>query len=250
MKVALFITCLVDQLYPEVGVNTLRLLQRLGCEVTFPKSQVCCGQPAFNSGYVDDARKVAKNNLKAFDGADYVVSPSGSCTGMVHHYYEELFADSPRLAADAKSLKTRTFELSQFIVNVLKTNDVGAVFPHSVVYHPSCHGSRLLGVKDEPLQLLSKVRELKLRPLTNSQDCCGFGGTFAVKLSEVSGAMVTEKVNNIAATEAEYLVGTDMGCLMNIAGSMRRRGMQTGVLHLSQLLNRTEASDRKQGYNA
>ena len=227
----------MDQLYPDVGVSAVRLLQRLGCDVSFPKGQTCCGQPAFNSGYVDSARQVALNNLKTFEKADYVVSPSGSCAGMVHHYYHDLFKDNPRLAADAQSLADRTYELSQSILNDLKVTDVGARFPHTVAYHPSCHGSRLLGVKTEPMQLLKSVRDIEILPIAKSQDCCGFGGTFAVKMADVSGAMVGEKVDCIASTDADYLVGADMGCLMNISGAMRRRGLPTQALHLAQLLN-------------
>jgi L-lactate dehydrogenase complex protein LldE len=236
MKVSLFVTCLVDQLYPDVGMCTARLLQSLGCEVNVPKGQVCCGQPAFNSGYVASARKVALNNLLAFEGADYVVSPSGSCTGMMHHYYHELFADDPALAEATEVLTSKTYELSQFVVNVLGITDVGAQFPHTVTYHPSCHGSRILGVKDEPLALLNAVRDITLKPLEMAQDCCGFGGTFAVKMSDVSGAMVSEKAGHVVDTKAEYLVGTDMGCLMNISGCLKRAGHTTKALHLAQLL--------------
>ena len=218
-------------------MSAVRLLQRLGCEVTFPKSQICCGQPAFNSGYKDAARQVALNNLRAFEDSEFVICPSGSCAGMVHHYYEELFSNDTTLLKQAQALADRTYELSQFIVNVLKLTDVGAVFPHKVTYHPSCHGSRLLGVKDEPLQLINNVRNIELVPLENSQDCCGFGGTFAVKMASVSGAMVSEKVGYIVKTNAEYLLGTDMGCLMNISGAMRRQGVNTTPMHLAQLLN-------------
>ena len=237
MKVSLFVTCLIDQLYPDVGVSAVSLLQKLGCEVDFPKGQTCCGQPAFNSGYTDTARLVALTHLNAFASADYVVSPSGSCTGMVHHYYHELFKDDPVLLRKSEALVDKTYELSQFLVNVLKVTNVGAHFPHTVTYHPSCHGSRLLGVKDEPLELLKQVRGIEIRPLEKSQDCCGFGGTFAVKMSDISGAMVSEKVGKISDTQAEYVVGTDMGCLMNISGSLRRKGLPTQALHLAQILN-------------
>jgi L-lactate dehydrogenase complex protein LldE len=247
-KVSIFVTCLIDQLYPDVGIQTVRLLERLGCEVIFPKSQICCGQPAFNSGYVAAAREVALNNLKAFAKSDYVVCPSGSCTAMVHHYYGELFADDNTLARQAQELAARTYELSQFIVNVLGIKDVGASFAEAVTYHPSCHGTRLLGIKNEPVELITHVEGLQIVPLENAQDCCGFGGTFAVKMSAISGAMVNEKVNNIAATKARYVVGGDMGCLMNISGSMRRRGLVITPIHLAELLNKgTEsASERKQ----
>ena len=236
MKVSLFITCLVDQFYPSVGVSAARLLRRYGCDVDFPPKQTCCGQPAFNSGYVNDARDVARTQLDAFEDAEFVVSPSGSCTGMVHHYYHELFADDPVLLARAERLVGKTYEVSQFFVDVLKVTDLGARCPHTATFHPSCHGSRLLGVKEQPLTLLRNVRDLTLIPLPQSQDCCGFGGTFAVKMSDISGAMVQEKVDNIVKTDADFLVSTDMGCIMNITGQMKRRGLKTEPIHLAELL--------------
>ncbi len=236
-RVALFITCLADQIYPEVGLSTLRLLKRLGCRVDFPEAQLCCGQPAFNSGYVEEARAVARSLLEAFESAEYVVSPSGSCAGMIRHYYGELFAFAPDLAERAEALARKTYDLSQFLVQVLGVSDVGARFPHRVTYHASCHGARLLGVKEEPLALLSKVSGLELVPLVRCEDCCGFGGTFSVKLASISGAMVDEKVDHVLRTNAEYLVGTDMGCLMNISGRLERRGAKVGVLHLAQVLD-------------
>lgn len=236
MKVSLFITCLADQFFPNVGVATVRLLRRHGCTVDFPRAQTCCGQPAFNSGYVDEARQVATTMLDAFDDADYVVSPSGSCVGMIHHYYPELFRDDAELLERARRLIDKTYEFSQFMVNVLGVTDVRGVFPHRVTYHPSCHGSRLLGVKDEPMRLLKSISGIELVPLPHAEDCCGFGGTFAVKMSEMSGAMVAEKADHVMETEASYLVGTDMGCLMNIAGHLKRRGEQVETMHLAELL--------------
>jgi len=236
-RVSLFITCLADQLYPEVGVSSLRLLRRLGCEVDFPEGQVCCGQPAFNSGYSPEARRVARGLVEAFEHSEYVVSPSGSCTGMIRHYYRELFRDEPELSARVDHFVERTYELSQFLVNVLGVTDVGASFPHRVTYHASCHAARLLGAKSEPLALLDKVRGLELVPLVRSEDCCGFGGTFAVKLSAISGAMVDEKVEHVLATKADFLVGTDMGCLMNIKGRLARRSKDVKVLHLAEVLS-------------
>jgi len=237
MKVSLFITCIVDQVFPDVGVSMVRLLRRLGCEVDFPSTQTCCGQPCFNSGYVKEARSIALNHLKAFENCDYIVSPSGSCTGMVHHYYGELFADDPALAARAAKVAERSYEFSSFLVNVLGVTDVGATCPHSVTFHPSCHASRLLGVKTEPTTLLENVKDIQLKPLPYANDCCGFGGTFSIKMADVSGAMVAEKSDHIAETGAEYLVGTDMGCLVNIGGNMKRRGMSTKVMHLAQFLD-------------
>ncbi|MEC0248147.1 (Fe-S)-binding protein [Paenibacillus chitinolyticus] len=236
MKVSLFITCLSDLVYPQVGQAMVRLLARYGIRVDFPEVQTCCGQPAFNSGYWDDARKSARTLLEAFDDSDFVLSPSGSCTGMVQHYYPKLFQDEPELLAKAEALREKTYEFTQFLVGVLGVTDLGAVFPRRVTYHPSCHGSRLLGIKDEPASLLEHVRGLELVPLPHAEDCCGFGGTFAVKMSDISGAMVAEKSDHVLETEAEVLVGLDMGCLMNISGNLLHRGRPVKVMHLAELL--------------
>ncbi|KJD44541.1 (Fe-S)-binding protein [Paenibacillus terrae] len=235
MKVSLFITCLSDAIYPKVGEAMARLLARYGVQLDFPKVQTCCGQPSYNSGYWDETRAAAKTILKAFDDSDFVVSPSGSCTYMIHHY-PELFKDEPEWLDSARRLEQKTYEFTQFMVQVLGVTDVGASFPHTVTYHPSCHGTRLLGVKEEPMQLLGSVKGLQLVPLPFAEDCCGFGGTFAVKMSDISGAMVTEKVDHIRETEAEVLVGLDMACLMNIAGNLRYREEPVRVMHLAELL--------------
>jgi L-lactate dehydrogenase complex protein LldE len=236
MKVSLFITCLADQLYPEVGESVVRLLHRHGCEVDFPELQTCCGQPTFNSGYQDEARKVARQWIRAFEHSDYIVSPSGSCTGMVHHYYPDLFKDEPEWQAKAVSLIERTYEFSQFVVQVLGIRDLEAKFPHKVTYHPSCHAMRLLGVRQEPLELLSQVEGLEFVDLPKKEDCCGFGGTFAVKMADMSEAMVCEKAAHVCETGAEVLVGTDMGCLMNIQGRLNKEGKPIRVMHLAELL--------------
>ena len=236
MKVALFATCLVDNFYPHVAESMVRILNHCGVEVEFPEAQTCCGQPAFNSGYQEQARVVGRTLLDAFGDYDYVVSPSGSCTGMIHHYYPHLFDGNPGLAGHARELVTKTYEFSQFLVNILGLTDLGAQFAHTVTYHPSCHGSRLLGVKQEPLELLARVRDLNLVELPHAQDCCGFGGAFAVKMSEISTAMATEKADWVTETGAEVLVGTDMGCLMNIGGRMRHMGRPIRVMHLAELL--------------
>jgi L-lactate dehydrogenase complex protein LldE len=236
LKVSLFITCLADQFYPRVGESMARLLHRYGVDIDFPEGQTCCGQPAFNSGYVDEARQVALTMLDVFEDSEYVVSPSGSCTGMIHHYYSDLFRHDPINLKRAEQLVGKTYEFSQFIVQVLGLKDLGAVFPHKVTYHPSCHAARLLGVKDEPLQLLEHVRNIELVPLSHAEDCCGFGGTFAVKMSEISGAMVEEKSRHILESEADILVGTDMGCLMNIGGRLKKQGHSIRIMHLAELL--------------
>ncbi|URJ45680.1 (Fe-S)-binding protein [Paenibacillus polymyxa] len=235
MKVSLFITCLSDAIYPKVGEAMARLLARYGVQLDFPKVQTCCGQPSYNSGYWDETRVAAKTILKAFNDSDFVVSPSGSCTYMIHHY-PELFKDEPEWLDSARRLEQKTYEFTQFMVQVLGVTDVGASFPHTVTYHPSCHGTRLLGVKEEPMKLLDSVKGLQLVPLPFAEDCCGFGGTFAVKMPDISGAMVTEKVDHIRETEAEVLVGLDMACLMNIAGNLRYREEPVRVMHLAELL--------------
>ena len=236
VKVALFVTCLVDQFYPQVAEAMIAVCNRLGVYVDFPEAQTCCGQPAFNSGYVDAARSAAMSLLDAFAEYDYVISPSGSCTGMIHHYYAKLFDDDQAHRAAARDLADKTYEFSQFIVNVLGVTDLHATFPYSVTYHPSCHGTRLLGIRDEPLQLLTHVRGIELIELGHQEDCCGFGGTFAVKMADISAAMAIEKAAHVKETGAQVLVGTDMGCLMNIGGRLQRERMPVRVLHLAQLL--------------
>jgi len=235
MKVSLFITCLSDALYPRVGEAIVRLLAKHGVKVDFPPVQTCCGQPAFNSGYWNEARKAAKTIIEAFEDSDFVISPSGSCTGMIHHY-PKLFENDPLMHSRALDLQRKSYEFTQFLVNVLGVTDIGATFPYKVTYHPSCHGSRLLGVKDEPMALMSAVKGLEFVPLPFAEDCCGFGGTFAVKMADISGAMVTEKADHVKETEAQVLVGLDLACLMNIAGNLRYRGEPVRVMHLAELL--------------
>lgn len=235
MKISLFVTCLSDALFPRVSEAMVRLLARYGVKLEFPDIQTCCGQPAYNSGYWDEARTTAKTILDAFEDSDFVVSPSGSCTYMIHHY-PDLFKEDPIYLKKAEDLQKKTFEFTQFLVKVLGVTDIGATFAQKVTYHPSCHGSRLLGVKDEPMELLQRVKGLEFVPLPFAEDCCGFGGTFAVKMADISGAMVTEKVDHVVETEASVLVGLDMACLMNIAGNLRYRGENVQVMHLAELL--------------
>ncbi|MFB5192141.1 (Fe-S)-binding protein [Alicyclobacillus fastidiosus] len=236
MKVSLFITCVVDSVFPNVGIAMTRILQKCGCTVIFPPEQTCCGQPSFNSGYTEESKAVGKTLLEAFDDADVVVSPSGSCVGMIKHYYPELFSGDDVLHDKALQLANKTYEFSQFLVNVLDVEDLGAHFPHKVTFHPSCHGSRLLGVKEEPLKLLNQIHDIELVELPYARDCCGFGGTFSVKMGDISGAMADEKATHVRETKADILVGTDMGCLMNIGGRLSRVGTQTRVMHLAELL--------------
>ena len=239
-RVALFITCLGDQFFPEVGECAVRVLRRLGVEVTFNLAQTCCGQPAFNTGYRDEARAVASRVLDLFDDADYVVAPSGSCTSMIRVFYPELFGGDHERMQKLEKLRSRFFEFSEFLVNVLKVEDVGARFPHRVAYHDSCHLLRELGIEAEPRQLLRAVRDVELVELQDNQVCCGFGGTFSVKFPEVSVAMGADKTRAAAATGAEYLVANDSGCLMHLAGLIHRQGLPLKTLHLAELLARQE----------
>ncbi|MGF7045625.1 L-lactate dehydrogenase complex protein LldE [Paenibacillus sp. DS2015] len=235
MKVSLFITCISDAVYPKIGEAMARLLARYGVVLDFPRVQTCCGQPAFNSGYWNEARESAKTILEAFEDSDFVISPAGSCIGMIHHY-PKLFENDPMMLMKAEKLQKKSYEFTQFLVHVLGVTDVGASFPHKVTYHPSCHGSRLLGIKEEPMALMRNVKGMELVPLPFAEDCCGFGGTFAIKMSDISGAMVTEKSDHVLETEAEVLVGLDMACLMNIGGNLRYRNKPVRVMHLAELL--------------
>lgn len=236
MKASLFITCLVDNFYPQVAESMARTLHHCGVSLDVPEAQTCCGQPAFNSGYVQEAKASAVTLLEAFADSDYVVSPSGSCAGMIHHFYADMFRDDPQYSRLVREIADKTYEFSQFLVNVVGVTDLGAVFPHRITYHPSCHGTRILGVRDEPLQLLRAVRDVELVALPYAQDCCGFGGTFATKMSDISIAMASEKADHVVETDAQVLVGVDMGCLMNIGGRLSRMGKSVRVLHLAQLL--------------
>jgi L-lactate dehydrogenase complex protein LldE len=235
VRVSLLVTCLGDALFPEVGVATVRLLRRLGHEVAFPSSQTCCGQPHFNSGYHADARALARHTIEVFAGDFLVVVPSGSCAAMVKLEYPELFHDDPTWHGRAVDLARRTHELSDFLVIVLGVEDVGARFDGRVTYHMACH-LRGLGLLTEPERLLRRVRGLELVPLERVDECCGFGGSFSVRYPGISGAMVGDKVAFIEKTGADAVVATDAGCLMNIAGRLRRIGSRVRVLHLAQVL--------------
>lgn len=236
MKVSLFITCLSDIFTANVGKDTVEVLERFGCEVDFPDTQTCCGQPAYNSGYLKNTKETMKHMMKVFRHSEYVVGPSGSCVAMLRGY-EGIFKDDPEWATEAKAFAEKTYELSQFLVEVLGVVDVGSTFTGKVTYHPSCHMTRILGVKEAPLQLLGNVKGVDLIELPQAEDCCGFGGTFAVNQSTISGEMVQEKANHVVETEAEYLVGGDMACLMNIGGRLSREGRNVKVVHLAEILN-------------
>jgi|TARA_Y100000758_G_scaffold8942_1_gene6903 L-lactate dehydrogenase complex protein LldE len=236
----LFITCVVDQLYPDVGVSVVRVLRRLGVTVGFPKDQTCCGQPVYNTGYSQQARTLAKRVLEQFKDSEYVVVPSGSCAATIRVFYLEIFDDDAELLAEAKALAAKTYEFSEFLVNVLKVEDAancGASHEGTVTYHPSCHLLRELGVKSEPQKLLQSVPGLEQKELEGAEICCGFGGTFSVKYPHISEGMVTDKVANIQASGADTLVSCDMSCLMNIGGSLNRQESAIKVRHLAQILD-------------
>jgi L-lactate dehydrogenase complex protein LldE len=234
MRAALFVTCVNDAVYPSTGVATVRLLERLGVEVDFPTGQTCCGQPQYNTGYLRETVPLARRTARVFEGYDYVVTPSGSCAAMVRKHYPAM-GDST-----AASLAPRMYELTEFLVDVLGVTDVGAYFPHVVTYHPSCHGLRLLGLGERPRRLLEAVKGLELRDLPGAEECCGFGGTFAVKNADVSAAMGQDKVRNAVSTGAEVLCGADNSCLMHIGGVLGREGDPVRALHIAEILASTE----------
>lgn len=236
MKVTLFATCLVDMFQGKVGKATVELLEHLGCDIDLPEGQICCGQPSFNSGYLEDTKKVMKQTMNALLDAEIVVAPSGSCAYMIKEY-PKIFAGDPVWEQKAKIVAAKTYELTQFIVNVLKVTDVGARFEGRATYHASCHLTRLLGVREEPMILLNNVKGLQFTELPNKETCCGFGGTFSVKMERISEQIVDEKVRHVKETGAEYLIGADAGCLLNIGGRMNRLGQNVKMLHIAEVLN-------------
>lgn len=235
-QVSLFVTCIVDQLFPDVGMAMARVLERAGCSLAFPPDQTCCGQPAFNSGYRAEAKDVALHFLKVFHDAEYIVVPSGSCTSMIAHHYAELFAEEPAKLAEVHSLEKRTWEFSQFLTEVLKVDDLGARFDGVATYHDSCHALRELKVKHGPRKLLANVRGLELREMDIAEECCGFGGTFSVKFPEVSGGMARTKIDSIMRTGADTVISIDSSCLMQIEGAIRRAGLPIRTKHLAEVL--------------
>lgn len=237
IKVGLFVTCLVDQLWSSVGTSTVEVLRRAGCEVEFDERQTCCGQPAFNTGYRTEARQVARRFIELCEESDaeFIVSPSGSCTAMVHHY-ERLFSDDDGWRARAHAVAARTFELSSFLVRELKLTDVGARFKGKVTWHDACHGLRELGVRNEPRTLIHHVRETEFVELENADACCGFGGTFSVKYPEISAAILDQKIEAIERAGVDAVVSGDASCLMQIGGRLSRIGSKARVMHLAELL--------------
>ncbi|MDX1606447.1 MAG: (Fe-S)-binding protein [Candidatus Competibacterales bacterium] len=235
-RVGLFVTCLVDLFRPAVGFATVKLLEDAGCRVEVPEAQTCCGQPAYNSGDRADTRAIARQVIEAFEPYDYVVAPSGSCAGTIRCHYPELFADQPELASRALALAAKTYELVSFLTDVLGVESVDAGFEGTVTYHDSCSGLRELGIKQQPRRLLASVRGLSLTELNDSEVCCGFGGTFCVKYPDISNRMVSDKTANVEATGADTLLAGDLGCLLNMAGKLRRRGSPVKVRHVAEVL--------------
>ncbi|MGV3656547.1 MAG: (Fe-S)-binding protein [Chitinophagaceae bacterium] len=235
MNVQLFIPCFVDQLFPETAFNMVKVLEKAGCTVTYNEAQTCCGQPAFNAGFWDEARSVCSKFLKDFDGDGYIVAPSASCVGFVRNYYSKLFQDSS-LHQEVKNIGQNIFELSDFLVNVLKITDFGAALHGKATYHDSCAGLRECGIKTEPRLLLSKVEGLELTEMQDVETCCGFGGTFAVKFEPISIAMAEQKVENALETGAQYLISTDLSCLMHLQGYISNKNHNLRTLHIADVL--------------
>jgi L-lactate dehydrogenase complex protein LldE len=236
MRVALFVTCLVDLFRPTVGFAAVKLLEAAGCTVEVPRRQTCCGQPAYNSGDRSDAKAIALQVIGAFAGYDHVVAPSGSCAGMLRVHYPELFADDPENLPLAQELAGRSWELVSFLVDVCGMRAVAAQWQRRITYHDACSGLRELGVKLQPRQLLASVAGLVLNELPGAEVCCGFGGTFCVKYPEISDKMVTDKAVDIAATGADAVLAGDLGCLLNMAGKLHRQGRQIEARHVAEVL--------------
>lgn len=240
--VALFATCINDTMFPSTPRAVVTILERLGCKVVFPKSQSCCGQMHTNTGYYDQAMPTVRNYVRSFEDYDYIVAPSGSCVGAVRHQHPMLAeqAGDKKLKAASEAVVQRTYDISEFLVDVLGVTDVGAYFPHRVTFHPTCHSVRVAKVGDKPMQLLKAVRGITILDLPASDTCCGFGGTFSVKNPDVSVAMGTDKARNAASTGAEYLVAGDNACLMHIGGILHRGNTGVKPIHLTEILAGTE----------
>jgi len=235
-RVSLFVTCLVDQFFPKIGLGMVEVLERLGYQIDFPEAQTCCGQPAFNSGFRGEARQVGRHFLSVFRDAEAIVCPSGSCAAMVRRHYAELFHKDPEALAAVRVLGERVWEFSEFLVRVAGREEVGACWEGVVTYHDSCHSLRELGLAEEPRRLLRAVRGLELREMDLAEECCGFGGTFSVKFHDVSGSMLGAKIESIRRTGASAVVSTDASCLMQIRGGLSRAGLPVRTLHVAEVL--------------
>lgn len=234
--VTLFIQCLVDSIYPEVGEAMVTVFQKLSIALECPVDQTCCGQPAFNAGYRSEARTAARRFIKIFENAETIVCPSGSCVHMVRHHYPELFKNQPEWLVRAQSVTEKTFEFSEYLVDHLGVEDLGAVYNGRITYHDSCHPLRGLGIQKQPRKLISKVKDAEFIEMKNSDICCGFGGAFSVKYPEISAAILEDKVKNIIDSRADVVVGVDMSCLMNIQGLLSRKKSGVKVMHIAELL--------------
>jgi len=235
MKVQLFIPCFIDQLYPQVAFNTIKILEKAGCTVAYNTQQTCCGQPAFNAGFWGESKDVCTKFVQDFDGVDYIVSPSASCAGFIRNNYGKLFENNA-FQSPAKKVSSQIFELSEFLVKILGITDLGASFNGKVTFHDSCAGLRECNIKAEPRALLSQVEGLEIVEINDTETCCGFGGSFAVKYDTISVAMADQKIENAIATDAEYIISTDMSCLMHLDGRINHNGQQIKVIHLADIL--------------
>ena len=245
IQASLFVTCIVDQLYPHVGVSAVRVLRRLGVSVDFPADQTCCGQPLYNSGFTAQARQLGIRVLDSFGLSQYVVVPSGSCAAMLKVFYRDLFAGDPEWEEKAFQLADRVYEFSEFLVKVLDVTDVGANLPSRATYHSGCHLLREMEVREEPVELLRGVNDLELVPLPQAETCCGFGGTFSVKYPHISEGMLQDKIANVLATEADTLVSCDMSCLMHIGGGLTRQNIPVAVRHIAEVLDCRDGLDNR-----
>ncbi len=235
MIVDIFIPCFIDQIYPQTAFNMIKILEKVGCTVNYNPNQTCCGQPAFNGGYWDQCKDVGEKFIKDFPNDRYIVSPSASCVGMVKNYYPEMFHNSV-LHNESKTIQKNIFELSDFLVNVLKVTDLGARFDGIATYHDSCAALREVGVKQEPRTLLANVKGLELREMNDTDTCCGFGGTFSIKYESIAVGMAEQKINNAIETKADIIISTDGSCLMHLDGYMKKQGKEMKVMHLADVL--------------
>jgi L-lactate dehydrogenase complex protein LldE len=235
MKVQLFIPCFVDQLYPQTAFNMVKVLEKAGCEVAYNTNQTCCGQPAFNAGFWDEAREVCTKFLKDFNNADYIVAPSASCVGFVRNYYSKLFENAAAFN-QVKDLSKRVYEFSEFLTDILKFENVGAEFNVKATYHDSCAALRECKIKEAPRKLLNKVKGLELIEMNETETCCGFGGTFAVKFEGISIGMADQKVINALASGADYIISTDLSCLMHLDGYIKRKKLSLKTMHIADVL--------------
>ena len=235
MRVQLFIPCFVDQLFPETAFNMVKVLEKAGCEVLYNENQTCCGQPAFNAGFQDESRSVARKYIKDFDNDDYVVSPSGSCTGFVRNYIPKLF-ENTSLHNDVRDLAQRSYEFTEFLTGVLKIENFGAALDIKATYHDSCAALRECKIKEGPRRLLSHVKGLELIEMNDNETCCGFGGTFAVQFDNISAAMADQKLTNAAATGATHIISTDLSCLMHLDGVIKHNGYNLQTMHIADVL--------------